>query len=184
LKEEVYLWDFHPNGDIFNELGVDTKKRIVTFRPPATMAAYHPKYYSLVWDIGNYFARREDVQVILLPRTEEQKEEFIRKGYTNYIVPDKAVDGPSLIYYSDLVVCGGGTMNREAAALGTPAWGIFEGRIGAVDRYLEKNGKLRIINTLSDIEEKPIKKKNTQAVSINTAVFQEVIEKLIFFIEN
>ena len=56
------------------------------------------------------------------------------------MVPERAVDGRSLVAFADVLVSAGGTMNREAAVLGTPVWSIFEGRLGAVDEQLVARG--------------------------------------------
>jgi hypothetical protein len=87
--------------------------------------------------------RAGDAQVVLLPRTPAQAREFA--GAEGVTVPERPVDGPSLVYLADLVVSAGGTMNREAALLGTPTWTTFAGRIGAVDRSLIDSGRMRVL---------------------------------------
>jgi predicted glycosyltransferase len=82
--------------------------------------------------------------VVLLPRTPEQATSFA--GARGVVVPRSAVDGPSLLYAADLVVSAGGTMNREAAILGTPTWTTFAGELGAVDRMLIEAGRLRVLD--------------------------------------
>ena len=86
-------------------------------------------------------------QTVVLPRTEEQRA-TLGEGL---IVPDRVVDTQSLIAYADLVVSAGGTMNREAVALGTPVWTTFEGRLGAVDEQLIADGRLRRLTSPDDI---------------------------------
>jgi predicted glycosyltransferase len=66
-------------------------------------------------------------------------------------VPRRAVDGRSLVALADLLVSAGGTMNREAAVLGTPVWSMFEGRLGAVDELLVHQGRLRLLRDPQDI---------------------------------
>jgi uncharacterized protein len=66
-------------------------------------------------------------------------------------VPERAVDAQSLIAHADLVVSGGGTMNREAVALGTPVWTTFAGRLGAVDEGLIADGRLRRLTRAEDV---------------------------------
>ena len=51
-------------------------------------------------------------------------------------------------------------MNREAAVLGTPVWSVFEGRRGAVDELLAREGRLRF---LVDPEEVDVRKKPPDA---------------------
>ncbi len=179
LKEEVYLWDFAPDRTIVDSLGLDASRPIVTFRPPATMAAYHPRTANLTWKIAELLSRRGDVQVVCLPRTTEQRREFERKSFPNFSYPSHAVDGPSLIHHSDLVICGGGTMNREAAALNTPVWAIFEGKIGAVDRHLASEGRVRIISSKDNLDNLSIAKKTADRPQVSPAVFNEVYAKLL-----
>jgi uncharacterized protein len=86
----------------------------------------------------------------VLPRTPEQRAELAGAG--GYIVPEQAIDAQSLIAHADLVVSAGGTMNREAVALGTPVWTTFEGRLGAVDERLIAEGRLRRLTRAEDVE--------------------------------
>ena len=69
-----------------------------------------------------------------------------------YVVPERAIDAQSLVAYADLVVSAGGTMNREAVALGTPVWTTFEGRLGAVDERLIAEGRLRRLERAEDVD--------------------------------
>ena len=85
----------------------------------------------------------------MLPRTEEQREELAREG--GFIVPEQAIDAQSLVAFADLVISAGGTMNREAVALGTPVWTTFEGRLGAVDERLIADGRLRRLTRAEDV---------------------------------
>ena len=77
----------------------------------------------------------------MLPRTAEQRAEL--RSVPGFVVPPHAIDAQSLIAYADLVISAGGTMNREAVALGTPVYTTFEGRLGAVDERLIAEGRLR-----------------------------------------
>jgi predicted glycosyltransferase len=67
-------------------------------------------------------------------------------------VPDHAVDAQSLIAFSDLVISAGGTINREAAALGVPVYTTFAGRLGGVDAALIAEGRLRPLTDPSELE--------------------------------
>ncbi len=160
IKEDVYIPTFSPNSGILEELGVDTAKTLITIRPPATEAHYFkPESEVLFNSVIEYFGEMEDVCMIMLPRNGTQ-EEAIRNRWPEYvsngriIFPKHVVDGLNLIWHSDFVISGGGTMNREAAALGVPVYSIFRGEIGAVDKYLEKNGKLVLLESIGDIEKK------------------------------
>ena len=70
------------------------------------------------------------------------------------VIPKEAVDGLNLLWYSDLVVSGGGTMNREAAALAVPVYSIFRGKTGTVDRQLQSEGRMTLIESLADVRQK------------------------------
>jgi predicted glycosyltransferase len=85
-------------------------------------------------------------QTVVLPRTPEQRAEL--GGFT---VPERAIDAQSLVAYADLVISAGGTMNREAVALGAPVWTTFEGRMGAVDEALIADGRLRRLTRAEDV---------------------------------
>ena len=43
-------------------------------------------------------------------------------------------------------------MNREAAALGVPVYSIFRGTTGAVDKYLEEEGRLTMLKSVEDVK--------------------------------
>jgi hypothetical protein len=160
IKEDVYVPTFSPDPSILEELGINGKDLIITIRPPATEAHYFKKESEVLFNATiDHFGRMDGVRMILIPRNMNQKisigekwPELISKG--RIIIPDHVIDGLNLIWYSDFVVSGGGTMNREAAALGVPVYSIFRGTIGAVDKYLAQNGKLILLESPEDIEEK------------------------------
>jgi predicted glycosyltransferase len=96
---------------------------------------------------------------VLLPRTPKQEAELRQArpdlfASNRIIVPKHAVDGLDLIWYSDVVISGGGTMNREAAALGVPVYSLFRGTMGAVDKHLAETGKLVLLESERDVREK------------------------------
>ncbi|MCW2954647.1 MAG: hypothetical protein JWQ48_3817 [Conexibacter sp.] len=140
LKEEYYLADFEPDPAILEELELDPAAPIVVVRTPPSVSLYHRFEHDT---FGAVLARlREGTdQVVVLPRTPEQREQLREAG--GFILPERAIDAQSLIAYADLVISAGGTMNREAVALGTPVWTSFEGRLGAVDEALIADGRLR-----------------------------------------
>lgn len=151
LKEEYYLADFEPDPSVLDELGVDREKVLCVLRPPSAHSMYHvdaPLHRALL----DTLAVREDVCCVLLPRTAEQQAEVRSLGSRSLIVPERVVDGQSLIAHADVVLGGGGTMNREAAALGTPVYTTFAGRPGAVDERLLREGRLRTLEDPSRIE--------------------------------
>jgi uncharacterized protein len=147
LKEEYYLADFEPDTTVLAELGLDAADPIAVVRTPPAVSLYHRFEHPL-------FARllerlRDRAQVVVLPRTPEQRAELSAAG--GFVVPERAVDAQSLIAYADVVVSAGGTMNREAVALGTPVWTTFEGRLGAVDERLIAEGRLRRLERAEDV---------------------------------
>jgi predicted glycosyltransferase len=143
IKEQVTLADFEPDLRVLDRLGADPARPIAVLRPPATMSLYHRGIENTLFDGVLAWLRARDVQVVLLPRTPEQASAFA--GASGVIVPAAPVDGPSLVCAADLVVSAGGTMNREAALLGTPTWTTFAGELGAVDRMLIESGRMRVL---------------------------------------
>jgi uncharacterized protein len=142
LKEEYYLADFEPDPSVLAQLGLDPNKVLVTVRTPPSMAAYHRMDNSVFDDVLRTISRRDDVQAVVLLRTPDQRAGVEAIGADNLIIPDKVVDAQSLVFYSDIVVSGGGTLNREAVALGTPAYTVFQGVMGAVDTQLISEGRM------------------------------------------
>jgi len=142
LKEEYYLADFEPDASILGELGLDPAKVLVVLRTPPSMAAYHRMENPVFDDVMRRIAARDDVQAVVLLRTPDQRAGVEEIGADNLIIPDKVVDAQSLVHYADLVISGGGTLNREAVALGTPAYTVFHGIMGAVDLDLIAQGRL------------------------------------------
>jgi predicted glycosyltransferase len=159
IKEDVYVPTFQPDANIIQELGLDGRV-VVTLRPPATEAHYHNHETDKLFDaVMHLLKNTENVQTVLLPRNKKQ-EEWIRRTWPaclktdKLIIPAGAVDGLNLLWHSDLVISGGGTMNREAAALGVPVYSIFRGQIGAVDRYLAQTNRLILLESDEDVKAK------------------------------
>ena len=143
LKEEYYLSDFEPETAIMDRLGVDTDRVVVIVRPPPDVSLYHRKSNPLFPQVLARAGNAEDVCAVVLPRTDAQREYVQALALPSVIVPDHAVDAQSLIALADLVVSAGGTMNREAVALGTPVYTTYGGRLGGVDEWLIRTGRLR-----------------------------------------
>jgi len=159
LKEDVYVPGFRPDPSILQQLGIFREELVVTLRPPATEAHYHNPESDILFAETLKFLDRPQVKTVTLPRSQKQ-EHALRSEWAGLIasgrmvIPDGAVNGLNLIWFSDLVISGGGTMNREAAALGTPVYSIFRGKIGAVDDYLANRGRLTLIESVGDIPKK------------------------------
>jgi uncharacterized protein len=147
LKEEYYLADFEPSDAVLHELALDAREAIVVVRTPPAVSLYHRFENEL---FAGVLARLRGSQAVVLPRIAAQREELMRLG--GFIVPEHAIDAQSLIAHADLVISAGGTMNREAVALGTPVWTTFEGRLGAVDERLIAEGRMRRLERPEQVE--------------------------------
>ena len=147
LKEEYYLADFEPDPGILDELGLDRAQPIAVVRTPPAVSLYHRFENDLFTEV---LGKLRETQTVVLPRTPEQRAELAATG--GFIVPERAIDAQSLIAYADLVVSAGGTMNREAVALGTPVFTVFEGRLGAVDERLIADGRLLRLHSADQVQ--------------------------------
>ena len=156
LKEEYYLSGFEPSTEVLEELGLDRGEPLAVVRTPPEVSLYHRFENDLFPRVLERL--RESAQTVVLPRTAAQREELARLG--GYVVPERAIDAQSLMAHSDIVVSAGGTMNREAAALGVPVFTTFEGRPGAVDEALITQGRLR---RLSNPDEVIVEKRDEEA---------------------
>jgi uncharacterized protein len=151
LKEDYYLADFEPDAAVLDELGLDRERVMVVVRPPPETSEYHEEN-PLHERVLDRLTGEEGVQTVFIPRTEAQVAAVRALGQANLIVPDRAIDAQSLIAFADLVVSAGGTMNREAVALGTPVYTTFSGRMGGVDEGLISEGRLRVLRDPAEIE--------------------------------
>ena len=145
LKEEYYLSGFQPDSSVLSELGLDGSRVLCVVRTAPSYALYLGGSENPLLDrVLRRLAAAENAQAVVLARTEKQRQ-AVRAVSDRLVVPERAVDGRSLVAFADLLVSAGGTMNREAAVLGTPVWSIFEGRLGAVDELLAREGRLRLL---------------------------------------
>jgi uncharacterized protein len=160
LKEEYYLADFVPDRSLLDRFGVDPARVLVVLRPPPDVSLYHRHSNPLFPQTLEHLGRSEDVQAFVLPRTAEQHEYVKGLALPSVILPDDAVDAQSLIALADLVVSAGGTMNREAAALGVPVYTTYGGRLGGVDEQLIRDGRLK---PLTDPRALELKKRDPEA---------------------
>ena len=150
LKEEYYLADFEPDRTALD--GIDPERILAVVRTPPDVSLYHRHGNPLFRELLERLGRDESVHAVVLPRTAEQREAIGALRLPSVHVPDEAVDAQSLVALADLVVSAGGTMNREAVALGTPVYTTFAGRIGAVDEALIREGRLRPLASPNDLE--------------------------------
>jgi uncharacterized protein len=152
LKEEYYLADFTPDPTILEQLGADAERVVVVVRPPPDVSLYHRKSNPLFPRVLDYLGHRDDVQAVVLPRTEAQRQHVRELGLPSVLITEGAVDAQSLIAAADLVVSAGGSMNREAVALGVPVYTTYGGRLGGVDESLIKSGRLRPLTDARALE--------------------------------
>jgi predicted glycosyltransferase len=149
LKEEYYLADFEPDETVLAELGLARDRPLVVVRTPPAVSLYHRFENPLFAAVLERLAAG-DVEAVVLPRTPQQRAELAAAG--GLVVPERALDAQSLVAFADLVISAGGTMNREAVALGTPVYTTFEGKLGAVDERLLAEGRLRRLERVQDLD--------------------------------
>jgi predicted glycosyltransferase len=152
LKEEYYLSDFEPNSRVLDELNIDRARVLVVMRPPPDVSQYHRHGNPLFARTLDYIGDRDDLHAVVVPRTEEQRNYVTGLNLPSVILPERAVDAQSLIAFADVVVSAGGTMNREAVALGVPVYTTFTGKLGGVDEALIGEGRLKPLSDPSALE--------------------------------
>ena len=179
LKEEYYLAGFEPDPAVLGELGLDREKVLVVLRPPPETSAYHERN-DLYGATIRRLAETEGVQAAIVPRTPEQGAAVRAMGAANLVVPERAIDAQSLIALADLVVSAGGTMNREAVALGTPVFTTFAGRMGGVDEALIAEGRLHVLTNPSEL---PLQKHEAPVGVLNPRDPELLVEAVLSALE-
>jgi predicted glycosyltransferase len=180
-KEDVYLADFQPDSSFAKqlcELGVRPDNVLVLMRPPAHDALYHRFQNELFDEALAWLLEKANVQVVLLPRNDAQRATYSAQTSDRLIVPSQPLDGANLVAASDLVISAGGTINREAAALGVPAVSIYAGRWAAVDEELVNEGRLQRIASSDDLRNLPVEKKRSTNPRRAVAVIEEVVKRI------
>ena len=181
-KEDVYLADFSAEPKFEDELrtlGISREDVLVVLRPPAREALYHRFENELFDQLLDRLSQQRNVKTILLARTDAQRELYHARGSENFILPRKALDGANLIASADLVISAGGTMNREAAALGVPAATIYAGRWAAIDEQLVREGRLRRLNNQEDLQALTFEKKRNAEARRAVHVRDEVVDLIL-----
>jgi predicted glycosyltransferase len=175
IKEDVYISRMKRDPQFLAKLGLSPDELLITVRPPATEAHYHnPEGEKLFVHFMERACRQRGLRVVLLPRNARQGE-VIQKNWPAWfengrtVIPRTAVDGLNLLWYSDLVVSGGGTMNREAAALGVPVYSIFRGKTGAIDLHLQEQGRLVMVESVEDVDRKIVLRRRDRNGHVNGA---------------
>jgi predicted glycosyltransferase len=187
IKEDVYLADFKPDPEfrqVLEQLGIDLTDVLVIVRPPAADALYHRFENQLFDDLLERLLAQDSVTVVLLPRNDAQRQNYVARNHARLIVPPQPLDGANLIAHSDLVVSAGGTMNREAASLGVPAASVYLGEWAAIDEQLVKEGRLQKLSTQEDVQKlQPAKKKagttnprDTPGISVRRQVADLILD--------
>ena len=151
LKEEYYLAGFEPDGRVLDELGLDRDRILAVVRTPPEVSLYHRHENPLFTDVLERLGADPGVHAVVLPRTSEQRGAILGADLPSLVVPQHAIDAQSLVALADLVVSAGGTMNREAVALGVPVYTTFAGRLGAVDERLIAEGRLRPLHSADEL---------------------------------
>ena len=164
FKEELYLADLEPDAKVLDDLSLDRDQLLAVFRPPPAGALYHRSVNERFDDLLEEAARRKDVQLVLLPRSNEQADVYRRVARVR--IPDRVIDTCSLMAFADVVIGAGGTMNREAALLGTPTYTVFAGKLAAVDAELIRLG---LLHDLRSIDAQPTLERRTVATRRPTA---------------
>jgi len=152
LKEGYYLAGFEPDASVLDRLGLDRERVLVVLRTPPEVSLYHRHSNPLFSDVLRRLGSDPSVQAVVLPRTAEQRSSIAALDLPSLVQPEQAVDAQSLVALADLVVSAGGTMNREAVALGVPVLTTFAGRLGAVDERLIAEGRLRLLRSPGDLQ--------------------------------
>lgn len=206
LKEELYLKYFEPNENFWreftkkNNLKISEDKILIALRPPATTANYHnAESERLLQELLRYFLSDERTFTVIVPRTSEQKREIeqlikllnieqliklLNLDESRCFLLEKAVNGLDLALNVDLLVSGGGTMNREAVLLGTPVYSIFGGKQGALDAAMEKAGQITFIRQPEEIAKIKLEKKTaTQKTALTDRVECAIKEQINYFLE-
>ena len=189
IKEDVYAPEFKPDPSLMAQLNLNEDNILVTVRPPASEAHYHnPESDEFFVEFMKRVCNTSGLQAILLPRNKLQETQ-IRTNWpqwfedSNVIIPKQAVNGLNLLWHSDLVVSGGGTMNREAAALGVPVYSIFRGKSGAVDRQLQEEGRLVLIENIDDVKNKILLQRRNKEAFQNGLNNQKALNMIIDHID-
>ncbi len=181
IKEDVYLSDYYqPRPDFtanLRRLDITSEDLLVVMRPPARTALYH-RFENALFDDALTHVLNAGAKVILLPRDSYQRDLYTYCAGKNLIIPETPLPGPDLIASSDLVISAGGTINREAAALGIPAASVFLGKWPAVDQMLVEEGRLMRVSSREDLNSLALTKK-TDTVNCRDSNTRDEVVKLI-----
>ena len=185
IKEDVYLGTFKADPAFMDELesrfDIGPANILIVVRPHAPDALYNRRFENELLDHSlDRFAAAENTRIVVLPRKLSQADELrARHPQPNVFVVNEALDGANLIASADLVVSGGGTMNREAAAMGVPTATIFTGKPAAVDEYLCSEGRMTWMRSAEDIDAVVLRKKGVPRSRERTGVRKLVADLIL-----
>lgn len=179
LKEHISLAGFEPDPDYLRGIGVNVERIVVVVRPPADFALYHRFENVLFRQVLDWLKARDDAAVLLFPRTDAQRDQLAAQGYEALIWAGETLDGLNLVAGADLVVSAGGSMNREAAVLGTPAYSVYAGKLGGVDKALIRVGRLRLISAPELISCISLAKKRSMPTTVDTTLLTEFVDRAL-----
>jgi predicted glycosyltransferase len=152
LKEEYYLADFEPDRAALERLGVPKAEPVCVVRTPPSYALYLGGSENALLPPLLRHLDRQGCWTVVLTRTPAQRDAVNSLRLERMVAPEQAQDGRSLVALADALVSAGGTMNREAAVLGTPVWSIFEGPLGGVDELLIREGRMRMLRDPQELK--------------------------------
>jgi uncharacterized protein len=183
LKEEIGLAGFAPDPEGLRAEGIDDARAVVVVRPPADMALYHRFDNHLFTELLvklDQLRREGSATVVLLPRTSDQAASLEKEGFGDLLWKSAALDGRQLVARADAIISAGGSMNREAAVLGTPAYSIYAGKLAAVDRALVAEGRLRLLRSTEDIAALELSKKpEAPPPRIDDGLLRQFVDRLL-----
>lgn len=132
----------------------DARLRVLV-RPPAESSHYFdPRSRTILLALLDHLADRDDVHTVFAPRSPGQVGDVLAPRWRRTpTVLSRPVPFDSLLRSVDRVVSAGGTMLREAAYLGVPAFSLFAGHLGAVDDYLRGSGRLWTIGSADEFDQ-------------------------------
>lgn len=182
LKEHVTLEDFTPDPGFparLQALGVPAGAIVATMRPPATSSAYHRFSNEWFYDVVAFLASKPGVAAVVLPRYPAQEERIRQLGLDNVVIPSMVLDGLNLVYWSDLVVSGGGSMNREAVVLGTPAYTVFAGTMAGVDVELIRDGRMVELRGPADLHKLVVAKRGPRMLARDERPLTQILAAIL-----
>jgi predicted glycosyltransferase len=179
LKEHIALAGFVADPGYLARAGIDTSRPVAVVRPPADMALYH-RFGNPLFPLLLTRLAKEAVTTVLLARTDTQAADLEVAGFGALLWRGEALDGRQIVAGADAVVSAGGTMNREAAVLGTPAYSIYAGKLAAVDRALVAAGSLYLLHDAGDVARLPFRKKAAaKPPHIGDAIVVQFVDRLL-----